>query len=96
MTAITSAQSIPAVPAALPAKYVLSTGEKRFVGLHMLFGLLALSIGSLFGPMQALEFAKVDLYTTAPAAAQILLPGFDAARCLERPGVDDLLHHRLF
>ena len=62
MTAITSAQSIPAVPAALPAKYVLSTGEKRFVGLHLLFGLLALSIGSLFGPMQALEFAKVDLY----------------------------------
>ena len=62
MTAITSAQSIPAVPAALPAKYVLSTGEKRFVGLHLLFGLLALAIGSLFGPMQALEFAKVDLY----------------------------------
>lgn len=62
MTAIATTVPPSAVPAALPAKYVASSREKRFIGLHILFATLALSIGSLFGPLQALEFAKVDLY----------------------------------
>jgi len=42
--------------------YQLSPKEKKFIGLHLLFAILALSIGSLFGPLQALEHSGVDLY----------------------------------
>ncbi len=73
MTAITSTTPIAAVaPTSLPAKYVLSSREKRFIGWHILIGVLAFSIGSLFGPMQALEFAKVDLYSNK--LVQLALP----------------------
>ncbi|MFN8475643.1 MAG: cbb3-type cytochrome c oxidase subunit I [Anaerolineae bacterium] len=37
--------------------------EKRLVGWHMVVAILALTVGSLFGPMQGLEHAGVDLYT---------------------------------
>ena len=37
--------------------------EKRLVGWHMVVAILALFVGSLFGPMQGLEHAGVDLYT---------------------------------
>ncbi len=40
----------------------LTREEKRFVGWHLLVGILALSIGSLFGPMQAFETGGIDLY----------------------------------
>ncbi len=42
--------------------YELSPGEKKFIGWHLVFGILALSIGSLFGPLQAFEHAGLDLY----------------------------------
>ena len=46
----------------LQAKYELPAGDKRFIGWHMLFGLIALAIGTLFGPLQAFEHAGWDLY----------------------------------
>ena len=42
--------------------YDLSKGVKKFVGLHVFFAIVALSIGSLFGPLQALEHSGLDLY----------------------------------
>ncbi len=42
--------------------YQPTSGEKRFIGLHLIFGVTALAIGSLFGPLQAFEFAGWDLY----------------------------------
>jgi cytochrome c oxidase subunit 1 len=46
----------------LQAQYELPAGDKRFIGWHMLFGLIALAIGTLFGPLQAFEHAGWDLY----------------------------------
>ncbi len=37
--------------------------EKRLVGWHMVVAIVALFVGSLFGPMQGLEHAGVDMYT---------------------------------
>jgi cytochrome c oxidase subunit 1 len=42
--------------------YQLSAKEKKFIGLHLFFAILALAIGSLFGPLQALEHSGIDLY----------------------------------
>jgi cytochrome c oxidase subunit 1 len=42
--------------------YTLSGSEKQFIGLHLLIGIIALAIGSLFGPLQAFEHAGLDLY----------------------------------
>jgi cytochrome c oxidase subunit 1 len=36
--------------------------EKRFVGLHLVVAIFALAVGSLFGPLQAFEWAGLDLY----------------------------------
>jgi len=47
--------------ATLP-NYTHSNSEKRFIGLHLFIGILALAIGSLFGPLQAFEHAGLDLY----------------------------------
>jgi cytochrome c oxidase subunit 1 len=47
---------------ALAAPYEINPGEKKFIGLHILFALIALGIGSLFGPLQAFEHAGLDLY----------------------------------
>ncbi len=44
--------------------YALTREERRFVGLHLVFAFAALTIGSLFGPLQALEHAGLDLYPT--------------------------------
>jgi cytochrome c oxidase subunit 1 len=42
--------------------YQLSPKEKNFISLHLFFAILALAIGSLFGPLQALEHSGFDLY----------------------------------
>ena len=42
--------------------YQLTSKEKKFISLHLFFAILALSIGSLFGPLQALEHSGIDLY----------------------------------
>ena len=47
---------------ALQPKYELPAGDKRFIGWHMLLGLAALALGTLFGPLQALQHAGVDTY----------------------------------
>jgi cytochrome c oxidase subunit I len=47
---------------AIEAKYELPAGDKRFIGWHLILGTAALAIGSLFGPLQALEHAGLDLY----------------------------------
>jgi cytochrome c oxidase subunit 1 len=44
------------------AKYEFTAGEKKFIGLHLIFAVAALAIGSLFGPLQAFEHAGLDLY----------------------------------
>ena len=42
--------------------YQLTRWERRFIGGHLLIAIIALGIGSLLGPLQALEFSNVDLY----------------------------------
>ena len=42
--------------------YEMTRQEKRFVGLHLVVAIFALSVGSLFGPLQAFEWAGFDLY----------------------------------
>jgi len=42
--------------------YDLSPTEKRFISLHILVAVVALMIGSIFGPLQAFEFSGLDLY----------------------------------
>lgn len=46
----------------LPPPYSISPSDKRFIGWHMIVALLALAIGTLFGPLQAFEHAGWDLY----------------------------------
>ncbi len=43
-------------------QYQLSAGEKKFIGSHLLVAILALAVGSLFGPLQAFEHAGWDFY----------------------------------
>jgi nitrogen fixation protein FixH len=42
-------------------KYEVTSSEKKFTGWHLLIAIVALSIGSLFGPLQAFEHAGLDL-----------------------------------
>ena len=42
--------------------YELTKTEKRFVAYHLLIAVTALTVGSLFGPLQAFEFSGLDLY----------------------------------
>ncbi len=42
--------------------YDLTKKERRLVGYHLIVGVLALFVGSTFGPLQALEHAGIDLY----------------------------------
>lgn len=44
------------------ATYELTTGQKRFIWHHLLVAMIALSIGVLFGPLQAFEHSGLDLY----------------------------------
>lgn len=46
----------------LTTNYEFSSKEKRFISLHLFFAILALAIGSLFGPLQAFEHSGLDLY----------------------------------
>ncbi|HLF91044.1 MAG TPA: cbb3-type cytochrome c oxidase subunit I, partial [Anaerolineales bacterium] len=46
----------------MTAKYEVTSSEKKFVGWHLLIAIIALTIGSLFGPLQAFEHAGLDLY----------------------------------
>ena len=52
----------PLTSVADPEGYTLSAWERRFIGIHLLIAIVALGIGSLIGPLQALEFSNVDLY----------------------------------
>lgn len=45
-----------------PNPYEISVKEKKFIGLHLLIAISALSLGSFFGPLQAFEHAGWDLY----------------------------------
>jgi len=40
----------------------LTKSERRFIGAHLFVAIIALGIGSLIGPLQALEFSNVNLY----------------------------------
>ena len=42
--------------------YEMTRQEKRFIGLHLVVAIFALSVGSLFGPLQAFEWSGLDLY----------------------------------
>ena len=44
------------------ANYDMPKADKKFVGWHLLVAIIALSIGTLFGPLQAFEHAGWDLY----------------------------------
>ncbi|MGE0726918.1 MAG: cbb3-type cytochrome c oxidase subunit I [Acidimicrobiia bacterium] len=61
MTAIDPTPATPARTATKPA-HQLTKGERRFIGAHLAVAIAALGVGSLFGPLQALEFSGVDLY----------------------------------
>jgi cytochrome c oxidase subunit 1 len=43
-------------------QYQVSAAEKKFIGSHILVAVLALAVGSLFGPLQAFEHAGWDFY----------------------------------
>ncbi|MDD2923322.1 MAG: cbb3-type cytochrome c oxidase subunit I, partial [Anaerolineales bacterium] len=43
-------------------QYELTSQEKKFIGWHLFVAMFALGLGSLFGPLQALEHAGLDLY----------------------------------
>jgi cytochrome c oxidase subunit 1 len=43
-------------------QYQVPTAEKKLVGAHLLVAILALAVGSLFGPLQAFEHAGWDIY----------------------------------
>jgi cytochrome c oxidase subunit I len=42
--------------------YELTRQDKRFIGWHVLVAIVALAIGSLFGPLQSFQFAGLDVY----------------------------------
>ena len=65
----------------LQAKYELPAGDKRFIGWHMLFGLIALAIGS-FQPRHGFFFAAVTL---------LVITGFIDDRIDLRPRVRFML-----
>jgi len=43
-------------------QYQVPTAEKKLIGSHILVAILALAVGSLFGPLQAFEHAGWDVY----------------------------------
>jgi len=54
--------SAPAPAQIKDTPYVIPAADKRFIGLHVLVALIALAIGSLFGPLQSFEYAGLDIY----------------------------------
>ncbi len=52
----------PAVRSANLPSYELTQWERRFIGGHLFVAILALGVGSMFGPLQAFEFSGLDLY----------------------------------
>ena len=38
--------------------YDLTPWERKFIGIHIFIAIIALGIGSLIGPLQALEFSQ--------------------------------------
>lgn len=44
-------------------QYQVPVAEKKFISSHILVAILALAVGSLFGPLQAFEHAGWDFYT---------------------------------
>ena len=54
-------------PSAAPERrwgngYELTKQEKRFIAGHVYVAVLALTVGSLFGPLQSFEYSGIDLY----------------------------------
>ncbi len=52
----------PATRVAIEPAYELTQWERRFIGGHLFVAIVALGIGSMFGPLQAFEFSGLDLY----------------------------------
>ena len=52
----------PDIRAANQPYYELTQWERRFIGGHLLIAIIALGVGSIFGPLQAFEFGGLDLY----------------------------------
>lgn len=52
----------PETSAATQPRYELDRFERRLIGGHLIVAITALSIGSLFGPLQAFEFSGLNLY----------------------------------
>ena len=44
------------------ARYEITPKEKKFISLHLFFAIFALTLGSMFGPLQAFEHAGWDFY----------------------------------
>ena len=42
--------------------FKISKSDKKFIGWHVFFAVAALTVGSLFGPLQALQQAGIDWY----------------------------------
>lgn len=42
--------------------YELTRQDKRFIGWHVLVAIVALFVGSLFGPLQSFQFSGLDIY----------------------------------
>ncbi len=59
MTALVDSLPQPAVP---EAPYTLSRSERRFIGWHLAVAITALTVGSLFGPLQAFNIAGANVY----------------------------------
>lgn len=59
MTALVDSLPQPDVP---EAPYTLSRSERRFIGWHLAVAIAALTIGSLFGPLQAFNIAGANVY----------------------------------
>ena len=51
----------PEVRTAPRPEYQLTQQERRFIGWHLIVAIAALSIGSLFGPLQAFDHSGLDL-----------------------------------
>ncbi|MEZ5217621.1 MAG: b(o/a)3-type cytochrome-c oxidase subunit 1 [Ilumatobacteraceae bacterium] len=52
----------PEVRQATPPGYELTKTERRFIGYHFLVAIVAVSVGSIFGPLQAFEYSGLNLY----------------------------------
>ncbi|NNF56461.1 MAG: b(o/a)3-type cytochrome-c oxidase subunit 1 [Acidimicrobiales bacterium] len=45
-----------------PRTYQLDTSQKRFISYHLVIAVIALTVGSIFGPLQSFNWGGLDLY----------------------------------